>query len=728
MPHNPNWRLTSLRYPLLLLLWVAIATVGLYVKSLQLFISFDGNYMRSLAYRQFEWHTPLFLTSIDLFQGLGDRYFPVNYRLFPSFIVGSLFGNGIAGKVATYSVILVELCFAVFLFARSIGAARIIAFSAAILSCLLLFPFYRSGLVFSLFALTPPIGTYIAACLILAAAFFQFGRRGWLADLPYALVSLALLAWAILAGPPTFLLCAPFLLVCMIAGFIAAENRKERIAKIALAAIGGGAFLLMGPAAYLASLLLATAASVYPLELTNDRANYYNASILFHWKSVGASGPLLVILAIIGCAYALRDSQNRRLRALVIPLLGYLAISLTFAVLTIEFDFWRGPTPLLFEFFIIPVYAILAVYATLSLANLLIGRVQKRSFFVRLSSCWNSVKLQPDIKAFAVFAIMTLGFVTLFRAPDHGFHFPPKSTPLVQRLVDEIGMRPEAEPQGAPFRGNTVNMTGRLIETPVTWLDLHVLDSKLSDSSGNTLRSGDLHMFGVPTLFSYSPTMSPAFYAVTTRLLSRPDDEQMRSVSVLRHIAPRTLSMLGVRFVITDAPFGGDATLRMTEQEKDRTLYLYEIDHPNVGNYSPTLVANLGGATAIIARMADGDFDPAREILADIPTAASGLVAATDSHLTFDGTSVRLRAQSSGHSLLLLPLEFSECLKATSTASETPQLFRANLVQTAVLFSGKIDTVISLRTGPFLNPTCRFQDYVATKALHVGDVPTVVRN
>ena len=50
-----------------------------------------------------------FSASIDWFQGLGDVYFAVNFRLLPSFIVGSLFGAASAGKIATYAILLGEL-------------------------------------------------------------------------------------------------------------------------------------------------------------------------------------------------------------------------------------------------------------------------------------------------------------------------------------------------------------------------------------------------------------------------------------------------------------------------------------------------------------------------------------------------------------------------------------------------------------------------------------------
>ena len=96
---------------------------------------------------------------------------------------------------------------------------------------------------------------------------------------------------------------------------------------------------------------------------------------------------------------------------------------------------------------------------------------------------------------------------------------------------------------------------------------------------------------------------------------------------------------------------------------------------------------------------------------------------ARSSHLTFDGVSLRLEADSPGRSVLLLPLEFSRCLKATSIRAGEPILFRANLLETGILFSGRLDVTISIRTGVFLDPGCRLQDYRDVTALRIGEVP-----
>jgi hypothetical protein len=233
-----------------------------------------------------------------------------------------------------------------------------------------------------------------------------------------------------------------------------------------------------------------------------------------------------------------------------------------------------------------------------------------------------------------------------------------------------------------------------------------------------------LHAFGIPSLFEYAPTITPAFYAVTSRLLSEPGDAQMRSVTVLRRVDPRILAMLGVRFVITDAPVEAAANLRGTWSASGATLYLYEVERPNLGDYSPTIVRNFATATDIVGRMAEAAFDPSQEIIADIPGDSDGIVAARDARVTFDGVSLHVEAESASRSILLLPLEFSRCLAIAPAPSGEPVIFRADLLETGIAFSGRLDASLSIRTGPlFLNPTCRLQDYFDVTALQVGKVP-----
>jgi hypothetical protein len=692
----------------LLVLWVAGGMMAFSLKQTQLFDGFDGGYMRDLAQRQFDWHVPLFTASIDFFQGLGDIFFPINFRLFPAFVAASSLGSGMLAKVVIYGCILAELSVASVMFGRSLGLSRTLSVAAMLLTCLVTFPFHGHGLVYGIATVAPQFETVVAAVMAMAAAFMYFGRRSWWADMPYALLMLTLLNWVILADIAGFILIVPFVLICGISGILAAANSYERWCKIGLGLVAGVMLVATGPALYLASVLIDTAAVTFPFELANDRATFQFASILFHWGSVGLAGPLLVVLAIAGSLVVIYERRLPTLRIFAITLLTYLSTCLTFAVLAIIFDFWRGPSPLYFELFVVPLYAIFAV--------LFVARILECIQNIGGWRPWWSAPL--DIGLVTASVVLAIGFAANTPFPVGDFQFPPQANAFTQLLAEEAGMQ-----RGSQFRGRTANITGRSFDRNITWFDLHFGDSVIAKETGNEMRVAGLHFFGIPSLFEYTPTISPAFYATMTRLLGRPGDVQMRSVTVLREIKPNILAMLGVRFVITDFPFEGSATLRVSLPIKDRILYLYEIAEPNIGNYSPTVVHSLPSASEMIELLRSADFDASRELIGDLPVPVDGLVKARNARLAFDGLSLKVEAESPGWSILLLPLEFSRCLATTSGQSGKPILFRANLLETGILFSGRLDTAISARTGPFLNPGCRLRDYFDVRSLRIGEIP-----
>ena len=496
----------------------------------------------------------------------------------------------------------------------------------------------------------------------------------------------------------------------MISGIIAANSSSERRCKVALLA----AILLLtaaGPAIHLVSTIFYTAAVTFPAELANDRGSFYFASILFRGKSVGPVGPILVLSGIAGAVISAFQSNRRTLRIYAITLLTYLVTRLTFAVFVILFDFWRGPAPLYFEFFVIPLYAIFAV-----------------QFWGSAINCWrqlrgwavqnNSVTELRIISA-CIILILMLAIGTSRR--DFGFVYPPAPNRFTELLVENTGL-----PPGSAFRGRTATMTGRAITGNVNWLELHGLDGALAATARNELRLVGLNYFDIPTLFEYTPTISPAFYAVMTRLLALPGDRQMRNVIVTRQINSRVLAMLGVHFVITDRKYDGPARLRATDQIGGRKLFLYEIADPNLGDYSPTIVTQAGTAGAILDRLADPRFDPRREIIADIGDRIEGLVPALHARLDFDGASLKLHAESDGRSVLLLPLEFSSCIALRGPDAGKISIFRANLLETGVLFSRHVDVTLSVRTGAFLHPACRLRDFFETRELGIEKVPPQV--
>src|SRR5262249_13563406 len=89
------------------------------------------------------------------------------------------------------------------------------------------------------------------------------------------------------------------------------------------------------------------------------------------------------------------------------------------------------------------------------------------------------------------------------------------------------------------------------------------------------------------------------------------------------------------------------------------------------------------------------------------------LVPAHDMRLTLIRGGLNVSGSSEGTSLVVLPQQFSHCLRARDTRV---RLVRANLLMTGIIFSGNVDTDIVFEYGIF-SPGCRRIDLAELRQL-----------
>lgn len=694
---------------LLILVWAMVGFGLLMARDSQLFWNFDGSFMFSLLKRQHAWAVPLDSLSMDFYQGLGDTFLPVNFRLLPETYLVDLIADRAVAKAGVYAIQLLELTAVIMIFGRLIGIATVPALAGALLVGAAMFPFYQFGAMHPIVALSPAFAPHLIAAYTLSSCFLLVGRYSTLVDAGLACAMTAIGFWVLLAGPLAIILSILFLAIIVLSGVVAAGGR-ERWRKIGVTLVAVIILVASGGPALLAGLILNSAPAVFTSELVNDRQTFFFTSMLFHWKQYGPVGPLLAASGILGALFSVR-SEHRVLRIFAITLVTYLISRLVFGVLVIVFDFWRGPSPLYFEFFAIPLYCLFAAVFCARVLHWtgLLRRLQG----VRVAH-----------RKAIVLAMVCMAVASVVGSRQHlvpGFVDNPKPTAVSKFLETQIGVVP-----GEPFRGRVATMTGRALSRNVGWLDLHQDDLEISTATGGETRLYGLHIQGVPTLSQYAPTITPALYAFASRLLSEPDDTQMRSMLVMRRIEPRILALIGVRYVVTDKPFDGDATLRLTMKvNAGKQLHVYEVDGANLGTYSPTNVVVLAEATTMLDRIGRPSFDGRREVIMEA-AAPGDLVPASVARLVFEGAALRIQAESHGRSLLVLPLEFSRCLQVEALRGEAPVLRRVNLVQTGFLFQGAVDARLRIRHGPFVNPRCRLRDRFDLDALKIGETPRVL--
>jgi hypothetical protein len=198
----------------------------------------------------------------------------------------------------------------------------------------------------------------------------------------------------------------------------------------------------------------------------------------------------------------------------------------------------------------------------------------------------------------------------------------------------------------------------------------------------------------------------------------------------------RLLRALGVRFIITDLPVEGlplraqvevatppsaHALLLLSSKPAFESfqLYLYELDNVNFGQYSPIEFRRAADASSMLAFLADSSVDPGRKVVT--AESLSGSLAKAQLELfQINRDGYRVRARSKGESALLLPLEFSRCLRTASRIQAAPpRLIRADLLMTMVVFERELDADITFRTGPFGASSCRSEDAADMHAIRL---------
>lgn len=237
----------------------------------------------------------------------------------------------------------------------------------------------------------------------------------------------------------------------------------------------------------------------------------------------------------------------------------------------------------------------------------------------------------------------------------------------------------------------------------------------------------------VPTLTEYSPLISSQSYLFLSETLAKSGDKQSRSILVLREVNPKIMEMLGIRWLLTDALIKGKNPIvtvegkvsyrqdssRFNQPTKDLTLYLYEFAGANLRGWSPKSVSYSSDTLTTIKKIASTGFDPKRNVIVDDwGSDKSDLTKAVVKNLSLVTNGYKVRAASVGESILVLPIEYSNCWVWSSDESENekfPTIVRANGVLVGLHFVGSIDGQITFQTGPFMMPGCKLKDRVDTE-------------
>ena len=159
--------------------------------------------------------------------------------------------------------------------------------------------------------------------------------------------------------------------------------------------------------------------------------------------------------------------------------------------------------------------------------------------------------------------------------------------------------------------------------------------------------------------------------------------------------------MLGVEYLFSDDGTLSDQVTKLILNEE--RFFLHRNSNFNSGQFSPSEINYVNNAEQAIIQLDDSSFDPRRAALVheqeEQLMSQYRLVPAQYGGITYEKNGVVFEGRSTGISLNVLPVIFSNCL----VSEDGYELVRVNLILTGVIFEENITTKLSFKGPPFDN-------------------------
>jgi hypothetical protein len=673
------------------------------------FYRFDGTYLLITAVMQQAWSVSDWFFTSNPLQGIGGMELPQHNLIDPAlWLVAHLPASiGPTAAMTFYAALLAAtICW----LATRLRMAPLPTIFAAWLGPLLALPYVYPSLGFDFLWGVPTYILLIAANTAVILLFLDFGRGSFAADAARFVVIAAICAYQFIQFPgfaPVSVLVLTFFGVVALA--MAASMRERWIKLAGAVALGGLMAAMFGPLIF--GLYGFAKPTFFWYEFYARPGSLRDLTFFIAYYSRWP-GWIVYGLSLVGSLHAaLRGNETMRPMAR-----GFLTFILVNLALILVFnERWKGPRIAYIDIYFYPFYCIFAVHAMTAAAESL-----------KLGNRASGAHSRAGILALCALPWLVL---TDSRPPPlerplvrnlNPFIWPPSETPVIKFLANAIALQP-----GSPFRGRVASVAGS--DHDPSWVSAPFINQHNYDVLNLFLTGNDHRMYGmwyynIPTLFETNQFSSPFFHLVNARLLNAPSSRDLRSHETQSIVNDRIMALLGVRYLLSDKLLPERSPVLSYRLIEGRDLYVYPIPDPNLAGYSVTKVRHATSGQDVIALLADPAFDPRTTAVLTAPEELPPLVPVGASSLTIERGGYRIEADSSGVSLLVLPIEYSHCLHADLTTSGAipPRLLRVNLAMAGVLFSGTVKGRLTLRYGP-LSSGCRMEDWREAEALKIGE-------
>jgi len=669
----------------------------------------DGMAAQAEILTTMEFARPFDITNLNPLQGLWPQMMPMNVWVNPAYWPFAFFHKELAADV---SGIVALICYALacYLMARLFDLPRLPSIIAAQLTIMLFAPAARALAFSAVFVSIPGLAIVYAPHLLALGLLARLSPErpqvfiaaaGILMLLFYSLYCDPL--WTMVSGVAWIV---PF-------GVVAFSSLRRDTILVRCGVLAGcvAVLALSGALEYVYSLTQYTARVQFPDLLQRPRA-VETTSLFFVSKYAKDFYWACVPGWALGL-WLLRGRPRILVLATAVSALSFLAYATAYLHSTGN---WWLPVPIYLE------HALFALFWTGAIAGYwggleaLAARARRWSNAPDRAGLWARLRRVGLAQTTAAMAIMAVAAASIVPAVPIAkiLRYPkelakywhegwPDEPELGQFLETNIGYR--VDPR---FRGSVFFYT-------FGYDEFLTLDA--------------LWVARVPTATEYSQLVTPQAIYFLRELIKRDLSYDLNwfrpwinTGGVSFSMLFRTFRALGVRYLGGYEPLHipGIEDLKYTSFPRRQpgnppgSWVIHEIPDINLGNYSPTEVTIGRSAAEMIAALAAPDFDFARQAVLSTDI-HDHLVAARDVKLSVIRGGLHVSGRSDGTSLAVLPLQYSNCLRAHDNRA---RLVRANFIMTGVIFSGAIDSDISFDYGIF-SPGCRRGDFADMKQLGI---------
>ena len=679
------------------------------------FSQIDGKMAQAVIHTALNFGGIFHLNNINPLEGFGSQLTPHNVWANPTYWPFVVFDSPLALDVSAL-IALGCLALACYIMARCFDVPVLPSIIAAQLSIILFGPLAYLLLTYQVFWINPGIAVVYAPQLIALGIIARL-EPGHIRDFILAVCSIFALLLYSLSCDPLWTMISGIGLAGAFA-VVALSPLRIRPILVRCAALGCCLTLLLvsGAIGYVYTLTQYSARVWFSDALAYVPQAFLASIVLISPSTMGPYYGLCALGWVLGLLFA-----RGRVRVLVMAGLVSFAIVVAYGGTFLLMLKWWLPLPLYIEHSLFPLFttaAIAGYWAALRMIKLplfLSIEVQSavallmpiKQISVTLSAPSASGILYTRLQTLAAWltalvvtaSIPAAATIYVGRATSPNFEVPfPNEPELIDYLAKAIGLRVDGE-----FRGSLTFEAGL---------------------GGETMFN--LWMHGVASGNEYSQLITPQVMYLNAALFKQDFTGDLNNYrpwageKSAYNVMFRTLQALGVRYIVynnrhpeaEERHFPFVTFPRRPIDQFPADWVVYELPNPNIGNYSPTQVVTAKSSTEIIAALDAPHFDFTKQVV--LSTAiGERLVPAHDMHLSLIRNGLHVSGSSDGTSLVVLPQQFSHCLRARDSRV---RLVRANLLMTGMIFSGSVDTDIVFDYGVF-SPGCRRIDLAELRQL-----------